>query len=188
MRLQYEIKGMSCAACVAHVERAVGRALGRQEGFTVSLLTNSVSVITEELDGQELAALEERLASSVRAAGYVLVILLAEIFNFSLSITGLHSALPFRFPLLKGVLLPVTAILLSVTAVRRLIPISGTVSTVLSVVLTLILYILLLAASLSILGKKTAKSEVSPRRPLDNTDTFGYKKRERDVAPWGKKE
>ena len=74
MRLQYEIKGMSCAACVAHVERAVGRALGRQEGFTVSLLTNSVSILTEELDGKELAALEEKLASSVRAAGYVLIL------------------------------------------------------------------------------------------------------------------
>jgi heavy metal translocating P-type ATPase len=49
--------------------------LGKRDGFTVSLLTNSVSIILEEEPEQkELAALEERLASSVRAAGYILIL------------------------------------------------------------------------------------------------------------------
>ena len=44
-RLHYGIKGMSCAACVAHVERAVKKVLGEGDTFTVSLLTNSVSIL-----------------------------------------------------------------------------------------------------------------------------------------------
>ena len=161
-----------------HVTDVMLKGLGRQVyAMGVNILDSVGSILLVLL-----------LLPRLGAVGYVLVILLAEIFNFALSITGLHTALPFRFPTVKGVLLPVAAILLAVTAVRWLIPISGVVTTVLSVVLTLILYILLLSAALSLLSKKPAKSEVTPRRPLDNAVTFGYNKRERDVAPWGKKE
>lgn len=74
-RLHYDIKGMSCAACVSHVERAVGKVLSSKDTFTVSLLTNSLSVILEkDLSGSELASFEERLSASVRAAGYTLLI------------------------------------------------------------------------------------------------------------------
>ena len=73
-RIHYGIKGMSCAACVAHVERAVRGVVGEKGEITVSLLTNSVSIL---LDGDptdaELEALGERLGASVRAAGYALL-------------------------------------------------------------------------------------------------------------------
>lgn len=74
-RLHYEIKGMSCAACVAHVERAVRGVLGAGDTFTVSLLTNSVSILpARELDAREAEALETRLAAAVKAAGYTLLL------------------------------------------------------------------------------------------------------------------
>ncbi len=74
-RLHYEIKGMSCAACVAHVERAMKRVLGEEDRISVSLLTNSVSIFLEkEWTDDELSVLEVRLAASVKAAGYTLVL------------------------------------------------------------------------------------------------------------------
>ena len=74
IRLNYPIRGMTCAACVAHVERALMRVLEEGDTFTVSLLTNSVSVfLSGDLEKQELEALEERLFASVRAAGYTLL-------------------------------------------------------------------------------------------------------------------
>ncbi len=73
--LHYGIKGMSCAACVAHVERAMRKVLNTDATVTVSLLTNSVTVLTErEFTPAERTALEERLAASVRAAGYTLLL------------------------------------------------------------------------------------------------------------------
>ncbi len=71
MRLHYEIKGMTCAACVAHVERAIGKVIGEGENANVSLLTNSVSLIVD--DGTNVKGLESRLAASVKQAGYELV-------------------------------------------------------------------------------------------------------------------
>ena len=71
MRLNYEIKGMTCAACVAHVERAVARVVGEKENVNVSLLTNSVTLIVD--DGTDIQSLEGRLAASVKSAGYELI-------------------------------------------------------------------------------------------------------------------
>ena len=71
MRLNYEIKGMTCAACVAHVERAVARVVGEKENVNVSLLTNSVTLIVD--DGTDIQSLEGRLTASVKSAGYELI-------------------------------------------------------------------------------------------------------------------
>ncbi len=71
MRLNYEIKGMTCAACVSHVERAVSRVLDEKDSFSVSLLTNSVSLIVD--DGADVKGLESRLAAAIKSAGYELV-------------------------------------------------------------------------------------------------------------------
>ena len=71
MRLHYEIKGMTCAACVAHVERAVGKVIGEGESANVSLLTNSVSLIVN--DATDLQSLENKLAAAIKSAGYELV-------------------------------------------------------------------------------------------------------------------
>ncbi|MBQ8416763.1 MAG: heavy metal translocating P-type ATPase [Clostridia bacterium] len=72
MRLHYEIKGMNCAACVSHVERAIRSVLSEKDTVTVSLLTNSVSILLSE-DPENPAALTERLSAAVKANGYTLV-------------------------------------------------------------------------------------------------------------------
>ena len=73
-RLNYPIKGMSCAACVSHVERAVKNVLEEGDTFSVSLLTNSVSLfIDKDLEQREIEILEQRLSASVKAAGYALL-------------------------------------------------------------------------------------------------------------------
>lgn len=71
MRLNYTIKGMTCAACVSHVEKAIRRVVSEDDTVTVSLLTNSVLIIIGEDVNQE--ALEEKIAASVKAAGYELL-------------------------------------------------------------------------------------------------------------------
>lgn len=63
---------MSCAACVGHVERAIGRVVSDADTVTVSLLTNSVTIITS--DDADAAALEAQLSRAVRAAGYTLIV------------------------------------------------------------------------------------------------------------------
>ncbi len=73
MRLHFLIGGMNCAACVSHVEKAVKKVLPAEDEFTVSLLTNSLSVITQkELNMAEQELLASRLAAAVKAAGYQL--------------------------------------------------------------------------------------------------------------------
>ena len=73
-RINYPVKGMSCAACVAHVERAVRSVLNEEDQVTVSLLTNSVSVFYQrELDAAALEIMEQRISSAVKAAGYQLL-------------------------------------------------------------------------------------------------------------------
>ena len=61
---------MSCAACVAHVERAARRAieaLGEQGEVTVSLLTSSMSV---EIETKEKESLDRALSDEITRAGY----------------------------------------------------------------------------------------------------------------------
>ena len=58
---QYTVTGMSCAACSAHVEKAVKKVDG-VTSCTVSLLTNSMSV--------EGTATPEQIISAVKGAGY----------------------------------------------------------------------------------------------------------------------
>lgn len=58
---QFNVTGMSCAACSARVEKAVGRLPG-VESVSVNLLTNSMSV-----EGQVSA---ENIINAVEAAGY----------------------------------------------------------------------------------------------------------------------
>ncbi|MBQ4274007.1 MAG: 23S rRNA (uracil(1939)-C(5))-methyltransferase RlmD, partial [Clostridia bacterium] len=71
MRLNYEIKGMTCAACVSHVEKAVLRVVDEKESVNVSLLTNSVSLIVD--DSADVKGLESRLSAAIKSAGYELV-------------------------------------------------------------------------------------------------------------------
>ena len=58
---QYTVTGMSCAACSARVEKAVGKVDG-VSACSVSLLTNSMGV--------EGTASEQEIIAAVEAAGY----------------------------------------------------------------------------------------------------------------------
>ncbi len=73
-RYTYSIKGMSCAACVGHMERAVRGVVREGDSFTVSLLTNTLTVTAErEMNEGERAVFEERLRIAVKNAGYEVV-------------------------------------------------------------------------------------------------------------------
>lgn len=60
---KFDVTGMTCAACSAHVERAVRGVEGVKE-VTVSLLTNSMTVDFSS------PATAEKICSAVSAAGY----------------------------------------------------------------------------------------------------------------------
>ncbi len=65
----YAVRGMTCAACVAHVERAARSVLG-DIPFTVSLLSGTLTFTHE--DGVDTALLYRRLAGAMSRAGYAL--------------------------------------------------------------------------------------------------------------------
>lgn len=66
-KLRFCVKGMSCAACVAHVEHAAASVCGK-ENIQVSLLTNSLTVTAEDdVSTEQLTADLKRALSS---AGY----------------------------------------------------------------------------------------------------------------------
>ncbi|MBR3867360.1 MAG: heavy metal translocating P-type ATPase [Butyricicoccus sp.] len=64
MKQQFCVTGMTCSACSAHVEKAVGKVDGVNE-FTVSLLTNSMSVTYDESKTSP-----QEIIAAVTAAGY----------------------------------------------------------------------------------------------------------------------
>ena len=61
---KFEIKGMSCAACVANVEKAVAKLPGVEKA-EVSLLANNMKA---EYDAEKISAAE--IISAVEKAGY----------------------------------------------------------------------------------------------------------------------
>ncbi|MBO5937882.1 MAG: heavy metal translocating P-type ATPase [Clostridia bacterium] len=66
-KLRYTVKGMSCAACVAHVERAAAKVVG-EDARAVNLLTNSLTVtLDDNTDERKIFA---ALRASLKAAGY----------------------------------------------------------------------------------------------------------------------
>ena len=67
-KVSYAVTGMTCAACVAHVERAARSVLRDEIPFTVSLLSNTISLTLE--DGADADALFRRLSAALSRAGY----------------------------------------------------------------------------------------------------------------------
>ena len=63
----FAVIGMTCAACVAHVERAAKSALG-ETPFSVSLLSSRITVTLE--DSQKTEAVFKKLSAALRHAGY----------------------------------------------------------------------------------------------------------------------
>lgn len=68
-KIRYDVRGMSCAACVAHVEHAAAKVCG-EENITVSLITNSLTVSVEETVDEGKLVLQ--LKKALKDAGYVL--------------------------------------------------------------------------------------------------------------------
>ena len=66
MKKRYTVKGMSCAACVAHVEHQVQK-ISEIQSFSVSLLTNSLTV--EFPDGTDEEKLFSNLKKELKKAG-----------------------------------------------------------------------------------------------------------------------
>lgn len=69
MKKRYDVRGMSCAACVAHVEHAAAGICG-SENVSVSLITNSLTVNVP--DGTDEKKLYTDLKKSLKNAGYSL--------------------------------------------------------------------------------------------------------------------
>ena len=69
-KIRYSVKGMTCAACVAHVERAAAKVVG-EDARSVSLLTNSLTVTLPD-DANEHRIFGE-LRTSLKAVGYDLL-------------------------------------------------------------------------------------------------------------------
>ncbi len=69
-KLRYAIRGMSCAACVSHVERAAKKVCG-EGNVSVSLLTNSLTVSVD--DSTDNDRITESLKKEIGAAGYTLL-------------------------------------------------------------------------------------------------------------------
>lgn len=68
-KVKYGVKGMTCSACVAHVERAVRHVF--DGAFTVSLMTATLLIsLPDEADE---SALRAALTKSLRASGYDLI-------------------------------------------------------------------------------------------------------------------
>lgn len=68
-KIKYGVKGMSCAACVAHVEASAAKVCGA-ENINVSLLTNSITVTVE--DSADESKLFSDLKKALKLAGYTL--------------------------------------------------------------------------------------------------------------------
>ena len=145
-----------------HVTDVMLKGLGRQVyAMGVNILDSVGSILLVLL-----------LLPTYGAAGYVLVIAIAEIFNFACSLTGLYRVLPFRFPLRRAALFPAAAVLTSVTLVRRLFPLSGLFSLILSILFSAVLYLLVLFLLCRMDGG--LKKKKAPITVLDRSAAFGY--------------
>ncbi len=147
-----------------HVTDVMLKGLGRQVyAMGVNILDSVGSILLVLL-----------LLPRLGAVGYVLVILLAEIFNFGLSIAGLHASLDFRFPYVRGVLFPLAALLTSVTVLRLMLPLGDTVvGLILWILLALCLYLTFLFLFV-FLDSRVRKKKKEPPSPLDKGGAIGY--------------
>ena len=69
MKKRYDVRGMSCAACVAHVEHSAASICG-SENVSVSLITNSLTINVP--DGTDEKKLYTDLKRALKNAGYSL--------------------------------------------------------------------------------------------------------------------
>ena len=84
------------------------------------------------------------LLPKLGADGYAYIVMIAELFNFAFSITGLHNAIPFRFHPFSWVLLPSVFIFTAVSLSKRLIPFAGVFGLLARILFSALLYLLFL--------------------------------------------
>ena len=101
------------------------------------------SMVVNILDSMGSILLVLLLLPRLGVSGYAYIIIAAEIFNFSLSVTGLHNKIRFSFRIGEWVLFPTAVILLFSTLARR-IPGAGAAGLILRMALALLLYMLFL--------------------------------------------
>ena len=142
-----------------HVTDVALKGLGRQVFAMAVNIVDSVGSI----------ALVWLLLPRMGAVGYVAVIAIAELFNFAASIAGLRAVLPFRFPLLRGMVYPSAAILTAVTLVQWLLPVAEGVMLVLGILLSAFVYLALLL----VLFKLDDRCR-GTRRAIDKSKDLGY--------------
>ena len=76
MKKKFDVKGMTCAACQAHVEKAVNK-LDGIEVCNVSLLTNSMEVTFDENK-----VTVDKIEEAVKKEGYYILNLLVNFKNY----------------------------------------------------------------------------------------------------------
>lgn len=152
-----------------HITDAMLKGAGRQVfSMTVNILDSVGSILLVVL-----------LLPSLGADGYAYIIMIAELFNFSFSITGLHNAIPFRFRPFSWLLLPTVSILLSVTLAGRLIAYAGAWWLLAKILLSVLFYLLLLCLFgwAKRIAKKRKSEEPSVRGKGDPLAFWPKKKR-----------
>lgn len=132
-----------------HITDAVLKGAGRQVfSMTVNILDSIGSILLVIL-----------LLPKLGAQGYAYIIMIAELFNFSFSITGLHNAIPFRFHPFSWVLLPSVCIFIAVSLSKRLIAHQGAVALFFKILLAAFFYLFLLYLFRK---RKSRKASISP--------------------------
>ena len=69
MKLRFQVKGMTCASCSAHVEHAACGVAGTRE-VSVSLLTDSLSLTVDDADAPRV---RREIVAAVKKAGYTAI-------------------------------------------------------------------------------------------------------------------
>ena len=117
-----------------HITDAILKGAGRQVfSMTVNILDSIGSILLVIL-----------LLPSLGADGYAYIVMIAELFNFSFSITGLHNAIPFHFHPFSWILLPSAFVFISVRLSKRLILFEGAFGLLLKIIFSALLYLLCL--------------------------------------------
>lgn len=159
--------GIGCAGLLSAFSSVIGEAFysSAEAGYYIRLLAPVVAVMYLDTTvdsilkglGYQVYSMGVNIADSLLslllvylllprmgAEGYVLVITLAEVFNFSLSVIRLHNALGFRLPLWRTLLAPLLAAVGATSLIRLLLPASLPGAPISALVLAALLYILLL--------------------------------------------
>lgn len=130
-----------------HVTDAMLKGIGRQVYSMVVNISDSILSILLVL----------LILPRMGAVGYVLVIIIAEVFNFSLSITGLTGALSVKLDFVRSLLLPLSAAFASGAVCRRLPLGENALGLCVKIILCVLLYLFAVILSEKAFSKRKIK-------------------------------